>query len=129
MAKKQVWEGGCLCRSVRFRATGAPGFPHTCSCSQCRRHSGAPTLAGVEFPRDAVEWVGEGGTPATWWSLARSSRAFCPRCGSTLGAIDDAPVVALVVRAFDRPRLAALAPRSHSFRSARPRWWPLPETA
>ena len=52
-----------------------------------------------------------------------SSRAFCPTCGSTLGAIDDAPVVALVTGVFDKPSLAALKPTAHSFKGQRPRWW------
>ncbi len=127
MRREATWKGGCLYGLIRFRASGEPGLPHTCSCSMCRRHSGAPTLYWVEFPRERVEWTGEGGPPATWRSSEGSSRAFCPRCGSTLGGIDDAPVVALVVGAFDRPSVAALALRSHSYRSARPRWWTLPD--
>ena len=119
----KVHEGGCLCGHVRFRATGTPGFPHTCSCAMCRRHTGALTAAWVEFPRDAVEWTGPGGAPATWRSSTGSSRAFCPVCGSSLGAIDDAPVVALLTGAFDRPHLKDLIPQSHSYRGARPKWW------
>ncbi len=123
MARAKSLEGGCLCGRIRFRADGPAGFPHTCSCSQCRRHSGALTVAWVEFPKDRVAWTGVGGAPATWRSSDRSSRAFCPDCGSTIGAIDDAPVVALVLGAFDRPHLKELAPTSHSYRSGRPRWW------
>jgi hypothetical protein len=119
----KVLEGGCLCGAIRFRATGEPGFPHTCSCGMCRRHTGALTAAWVEFPGDAVDWTGPGGAPAVWRSSDRSSRAFCPACGSSLGAVDDAPVVALLTGAFDKPHLAALKPESHSYRSARPKWW------
>jgi hypothetical protein len=32
-------------------------------------------------------------------------------------------VVALLLGAFDKPHLKTLAPASHSYRSARPRWW------
>jgi hypothetical protein len=123
MARAKIFEGGCLCGRIRFRAEGPAGFPHTCSCGQCRRHSGALTVAWVEFPKDRVTWTGPGGPPATWRSSDRSSRAFCPDCGSTLGAIDDAPVVALVVGAFDKPHLKELVPASHSYRSGRPKWW------
>ncbi len=118
-----VLEGGCLCGSIRFRATGVPGKPHTCSCRICQRHSGAPTLSWVEYPADSVTWTGLGGPPAAWRSSEWSSRAFCPVCGSTVGAIDDAPVVALVTGAFDRPNLKALAPVKHSYIGSRPRWW------
>lgn len=119
----KVLEGGCLCGAIRFRATGTPGKPHTCSCATCRRHSGALTLSWVEYPAEAVDWVGPGGRPATWRSSSYSSRAFCPACGTTLGALDDAPTVALATGAFDQPHLRALAPAYHSYRSRRPRWW------
>jgi hypothetical protein len=118
-----AFAGGCLCGAVRFAATGEPRNPHTCSCRMCQRHTGAPTAAWVEFPREAVAWTGPAGAPATWRSSARSARAFCATCGSTLGAIDDAPVVALLVGAFDQPGRAALRSTAHSFRSGRPRWW------
>jgi hypothetical protein len=89
----------------------------------CQRHSGALTLAWVEFARDQVAWTGPGGAPSVWRSSERSSRAFCPVCGSTIGAIDDAPVVAPAVGVIDRPNRQALAPVAHSHTRQRPRWW------
>jgi hypothetical protein len=44
-------------------------------------------------------------------------------CGSTLGAIDDAPTVALVLGSFDKPNGKELMPTSHSYRGGRPKWW------
>lgn len=119
----RVLEGGCLCGHIRFSAKGEPDFPHGCSCRMCQRHSGAPVLVWVSYPAEAVTWLGEGGAPSVWRSSDISSRAFCPRCGSTLGALDDAGTIGLVTGAFDRVSLAALAPVSHSYRSSRPRWW------
>jgi hypothetical protein len=89
----------------------------------CQRHSGALTLAWVEFPSADVTWTGPGGEPARYRSSDYSSRAFCPKCGSTLGAIDDAPVIALVLGAFDAPNRASLRPTYPSFRTPRPKWW------
>jgi len=116
-------EGGCLCGAIRFEARGPARKPHTCSCRMCQRHTGALTVSWVEFDREAVSWTGPGGAPATYRSSQVSSRAFCPTCGSTLGAIDDKPTIALVVGAFDRPAAKALQPLSHSFRGGRPAWW------
>ncbi|NBZ88375.1 GFA family protein [Stagnihabitans tardus] len=115
--------GGCLCGHIRFETKGEPGFPHTCSCRMCQRHTGSLTASWVEFPSDSVTWTGPGGRPSAWRSSDRSSRAFCPQCGSSLGALDDAPVVALLTGAFDKPHLVALKPQSHSYKGGRPRWW------
>lgn len=117
------YSGGCLCGHIRFHTHGLPGNPHSCSCDFCRRHSGAPTLCWVEFPRQAVEWNGPGGMPALYRSSPYSSRAFCPRCGSTLGAIDDEPTVALTTGSFDRADLPELCPTSHAFADVCPEWW------
>ena len=123
MAKQKTYSGGCLCNSIRFRAIGPALKPHTCSCKMCQRHSGALTTVWVEFPKDSVAWVGAGGPPSTFRSSDFSSRAFCPNCGSTLGSIDDAPVVALLLGVFDKTNAKELAPTAHSFRGGRPRWW------
>ncbi|AVU30293.1 ribulose phosphate epimerase [Serratia marcescens] len=117
------YSGGCLCGHIRFQVHGLPGNPHSCSCEFCRRHSGAPTLCWVEFPRQAVEWNGTGGMPTLYRSSPYSSRAFCPRCGSTLGAIDDEPTVALSTGSFDRADLPELRPVSHAFADVCPEWW------
>jgi hypothetical protein len=89
----------------------------------CQRHSGSLTQVWVEFEKSQVEWVGAGGPPALWRSSEKSSRAFCPVCGSTLGAVDDAPTVALVLGCFDHPNRKELRPEYHSHTSKRPPWW------
>ena len=116
-------KGGCLCGFIRFEATGIPGEPHTCSCTMCQRHTGALTVTWVEYPKSSILWIGPGGPPATYRSSEFSSRAFCPKCGSSLGALDINPVVALLVGTFDRPGSKDLKPVSHSYKGKRPKWW------
>lgn len=94
----------------------------------CQQHTGALTASWIEFPKASVAWIGPGGAPAVFRSSARSSRAFCPVCGSSIGAIDDAPVVALLTGSFDKPHLRELKPQSHSYKGGRPKWW-RPEVA
>jgi hypothetical protein len=125
MATPKTYEGGCLCGQLRFIAVGPALKPHTCSCSLCRRHTGALSVAWVEFPAAQIEWTGPAGAPATWRSTAWSSRAFCATCGSTIGAVDDKPVVALAVGCFDSPNRKELAPTAHSYAGQRPKWWRL----
>ncbi|SEM69430.1 Uncharacterized conserved protein [Pseudomonas sp. ok272] len=97
-----TYHGGCLCGWIRFAALGPADNPHTCECRFCQQHTGALSAPWVEFPRERVTWTGEGGMPATFRSSDYSSRAFCPRCGSSIGAIDDAPTVALLLGGFDQ---------------------------
>jgi hypothetical protein len=115
-------EGGCLCGAVRFSVVGPLEFPHTCSCKMCQRHSGSLTQVWVEVPRERVAWTGKK-KPAKWRSSNGSSRAFCKFCGSTIGAIDDKPVIALAVGTFDKPNAQVFKPHSHSFVGSRPKWW------
>jgi hypothetical protein len=122
-ARAKVYAGGCLCGAVRFEATGPAFKPHTCSCKMCQRHTGALTTCWVEFPREAVTWTGPGGAPAAWRSSEFSSRAFCPACGASIGAIDDKPTVALLLGVFDSANAKELKPVAHSYRGGRPRWW------
>ena len=122
MPKKTIHAGGCLCGAIRFEADAPAAKPHTCSCKMCQRHTGSLTATWVEFPREAVRWVGPSGVPATWRSSDFSSRAFCATCGSSLGAIDDQPTVALLLGAFDRTSAADLRPTYHSYKGGRPKW-------
>lgn len=128
MAGPKRYTGGCLCGSVRFEVRGPAEKPHTCSCTMCQRHTGALTAAWVEFPKGAIAWTGPGGAPSLFRSSDHSSRAFCPACGSSIGAVDNDPTVALLLGSFDKPLSAALMPTSHSYRGGRPRWWHVDET-
>jgi hypothetical protein len=119
----KTYLGGCLCGHIRFEALGPAEKPHTCSCKMCQRHSGALTTTWVEFLKSSVKWVGPGGAPSTYRSSDYSSRSFCPKCGSTLGAIDDNPVVAMVLGVFDSANRKELRPTYHSYKGGRPKWW------
>ena len=78
----QVYEGGCLCGAIRYRATAAPVRCVICHCSMCRKHSGGPALAFVHFPAEAFRWTR--GEPTRYRSSAFAERGFCSECGSTL---------------------------------------------
>ncbi len=123
MAKPKTLEGGCLCGNIRYRTTGPAGFPHSCSCRMCARHTGSLTSTWVEFPKAQVEWTGPGAEPSTYPSSEMSSRAFCAICGSSIGAFDRAPVIALLTGTFDKPHLKDLKPVRHAYKGSRPKWW------
>jgi len=114
------YAGGCLCGQVRYRSTGAPSFPHYCSCRMCQRASGAPIVAWVEFPRDALAFEGPG-VPALYRSSEKMQRGFCPRCGGTICSIEDGSTkIYITVASLDDPD--AIVPASQSFPESAPAW-------
>lgn len=115
------YSGGCLCGHVRYRIAGAPTRPHFCSCRMCQRWSGAPIVAWVDFPRDAVSFDGPGGVPTLFRSSATSQRGFCPRCGGTLCAVDDgSDKICMTIATLDDSH--AIVPTSQSFPDFAPAW-------
>ncbi len=82
MSEVQVYEGGCLCGAVRYRATKDPiGVAH-CHCKNCQKHTGAAFVTSIGFSGDCFSWVGE--EPTLYRSSENGYRGFCPNCGSTL---------------------------------------------
>lgn len=75
-AETHHYDGGCLCGSVRFVATGRPYRVGLCHCLDCRKHHGALFHASAVFPQDAVRIEGA--------TRDYAGRFFCPRCGSSL---------------------------------------------
>lgn len=119
MAKK----GGCLCGSIRFTVEGKASFPHLCSCTQCQKWSGAPTVAWIEFPLEGLSWDGPGGEPSFYQSSEKSRRGFCSACGGTVCALDEGyDKASLTIASFDDP--STLVPgKQHSYQKSAPSWW------
>jgi len=115
-----VFEGGCLCGAVRFRATGAGANRCYCHCRSCRGASGAPFVAWATWP--AAGFAVTRGALATHRSSPPVTRGFCAACGTALtyahrarpGEID------VVLAALDDP--AAVAPECHIWWSQRLPW-------
>ena len=97
------WTGGCLCGTVRYRATVDPIRVVNCHCGMCRRASGAAFLTHVHFPIGTFTWIQ--GNPTRYRSSSEAERGFCNSCGSTLtmheAVLDDRVQVAL--GSLDRP--------------------------
>jgi hypothetical protein len=103
MAEAELFEGGCLCGAVRYRATARPLRGVICHCSICRRHSGAPVLAFVHFPLTAFAWLR--GEPNWYRSSRHAQRGFCAACGSTVAMREEvlSDRVQICVGSLDEP--------------------------
>ena len=82
MSESIVFEGGCLCGALRYRASGAPLWVSHCHCRMCQRHTGSAFATFVGFASDCIEWTS--GQPSLYQSSERVERGFCAACGSTI---------------------------------------------
>ena len=105
---KAVFEGGCLCGAVRYRATAGPLRCLICHCANCRKHSGAPCLSFVHFAVEAFAW--QGAEPKRYRSSRYAERGFCAECGSTLSMHEDvlSDRVQVTLGSLDTPEAVAV---------------------
>ena len=98
----EVHAGGCLCRRVRFEATGAPTWVSYCHCTSCRRHTASPVSVFANFKLDAVGFTGE---RALYESSPGVVRSHCANCGTPIGyeTAERPGEIDLYVGAFDEP--------------------------
>jgi hypothetical protein len=75
-------EGGCTCRSVRYRLTAAPLIVHCCHCRWCQRESGAAFALNALIETDRLELLnGQVELVATPSASGKGQRiARCPTC-------------------------------------------------
>jgi hypothetical protein len=82
MANTEGREGGCLCGVVRYRVVGKPSFQTICHCGNCRRATGAQSVAWVTFLTTEFSIVK--GEVAHYHSETQATWSFCRHCGTTL---------------------------------------------
>ncbi|HYD94661.1 MAG TPA: GFA family protein [Noviherbaspirillum sp.] len=82
----EIHEGGCLCRSVRYRAIGPALRTLVCHCRFCQKMTGSTSYAETMYPVDAVEFIGR---LSIYRHYSETSAKpvhvhFCPTCGTTV---------------------------------------------
>ena len=113
-------EGGCYCGAIRYRFTDPLGSS-LCYCANCRRASGAQSLAWVGVPQERVAVTS--GEPATYVAPNGTTWSFCSQCGTTLfwRPKKDGPFT-VTTGSLDDP--AAFAPKDTSYDEDRLPWEP-----
>jgi hypothetical protein len=76
------YDGGCTCRTVRYRMNGSPMFVHCCHCRWCQRETGSAFAVNAMIEADRVILVSGRAeiidTPSQSGKGQRISR--CPEC-------------------------------------------------
>jgi hypothetical protein len=84
-AAMSVFEGGCYCGGVRYKAEGAPMMKAQCHCRECQYITGGAPNMFMLMPKDGFSY--SKGAPK---QFARSdletpvTREFCAQCGTHL---------------------------------------------
>ncbi|NKB97048.1 MAG: GFA family protein [Pseudomonadales bacterium] len=79
---EQFAGGGCSCGEIRYRGLCAPDQVLVCHCPDCRRSSGAQSVAWLFISSDSFEFTQ--GEPTEFASSPGVIRKFCGTCGTTL---------------------------------------------
>ncbi|KAI0476391.1 glutathione-dependent formaldehyde-activating GFA [Xylariaceae sp. FL0804] len=87
-AKPKSVSGGCLCGQVRYQVDFPDGHDFvrnsgSCSCTQCRKHTGGFFFAAHNVPADHLRWTSDM-PPRTYRATPDVERCFCGACGGVL---------------------------------------------
>ena len=116
------FKGSCLCGKTSYSVKKEPLNPHLCSCTMCRKSSGALTVAWVEFPLETFQWS-ERNQLGLYQSSEKTQRCFCKNCGSFLGALNDgSDTIAITIGSLENSDLI-IPGKQHSYKEEAPLWW------
>lgn len=82
LSEVPVVTGQCLCGAIEFVVKGAALWTLHCHCRTCRKVSGAAVATFVGFRLQDYQYIR--GEPTEYESSPGVSRAFCPKCGTSL---------------------------------------------
>ena len=124
-----TFEGGCTCRTVRYRMTSRPLFVNCCHCTWCQRETGSAFAINAMIEADRVELLRGAVDVVDTPSLSGKGQkiARCPHCRialwSNYGGAGDAVRFVRVGTLDARNRLP---PDVHIFTSTKQPWVVLP---
>jgi hypothetical protein len=121
-------EGGCNCRAIRYRLTGAPLVVAVCHCTNCRRQSGSAFSVNIVVRAEAMDMTGdlttyedgdtESGSPVL--------RQFCARCGSPIRSLSAASPKIAIVKAGTADDPGGFVPAMHVWTETALPWVEIP---
>ena len=80
--EESYFDGGCTCRTVRYRMTSPPLFVHCCHCRWCQRETGASFALNALIEADRLQLLqGQVEVIDTPSNSGKGQKiARCPRC-------------------------------------------------
>ncbi len=117
-----MYQGGCLCDTVRFEITGALRNIVYCHCSRCRKAQGSAFASnGIVRAEDFRIVAGESAL-AGYESSPGQTKYFCKHCGSPIMSRNLAKPDQVRVRLGTIESDIAERPQAHIFVSSKANW-------
>jgi len=82
MKDDELYQGGCICRAIRYKVYGPPVMVAYCHCDDCRRSSGSVVSVLAGFQKEGYELIK--GNPTYYEATPVAKRGFCKACGAPL---------------------------------------------
>ena len=122
-------EGGCFCKSVRYRLTSAPMFVHCCHCRNCQLQTGSAFVLNAIIETDRIELLS--GVPIVTELQSGSGGPHdvyrCPDCLVAVWSDYGRRRGVRFVRVGTLDDPTALSPDVHIFTRSKQPWVRLPE--
>jgi hypothetical protein len=123
-------DGGCDCKTIRYRMMTKPMFVNCCHCRWCQRETGSAFVLNALIETDRVQLLA--GEPEVIDTPSQSGRgqkiARCPTCKIALWSNYSLPTVRFIrVGTLDNPDIAP--PDAHIFTASKQPWVILPPGA
>lgn len=123
-----MFQGGCMCGQVTYRAEAEPLFSGVCHCKDCQRGTGSAFSCVVAVPDAALAVTG---TPKRHTHTGGSGKgvtiAFCAQCGSRLFSQVEMMAGVTMIEAGTLDDTALFEPQVHIFRDSAQHWFPFTE--
>lgn len=120
-----MYEGSCLCRTIRYELASEPGDFGYCHCRMCRKASGSAHAANAPVDRANFHFVQGAEALREYESSPGKFRSFCSNCGSPIFAyLAETPgVIRIRLGSLDTP--FHKQPRAHTFVAFAACWAPI----
>lgn len=103
-----IFEGGCYCGAIRYRAEGEPIFAGQCHCRECQYITGGNPNVILAMPKSGFSYTQGEPQQFTRSDLEKPvTREFCGQCGTAIGSCSPnlADAMILKVGTMDDPSL------------------------
>ena len=120
-----MYQGSCLCGTVRYEIAGEIGPISLCHCSRCRKANGSAFLAAAQIPAAEFKVVAGNDSLGDFESSPGVHRLFCRNCGSPIISRRPGPPEVIRVRLGTLDTYLKTKPASHIYFADRAEWYEL----